>query len=803
MGMPESREPSYILWLDELTAEDRGIVGAKNAALGEMMHRLADAGVSVPQGFAITAKAYWDLLNFNDMILRLSAHLNDLSSGKASLEAVGGSIRELFLRASFPDRLSEEISAAYARLCRMCQMESLDVAVRSSATAEDLPEASFAGMLESFLNVSGNEQLLEACRRCYASLFTDRAIHYREKMGFSHTEVALSIGIQQMIRSDRSGAGVMFSIDKRSGFPDLVHISAAWGLGENVVQGTVIPDQYKVFKKVLTDSRCSPIVEKTIGDKEQKRVYRTDGTAGTMNVETAEEERAAFVLEDAEILRLARWALAVENLYGKAMDMEWAKDGTSGPMYIVQARPVTGVSGENRSVKIIRPKERKRPLLTGVSVGEGMAAGKVCVVPHFKAIDEIVEDCILVSPWANTGWVSAMRRKRVRGLVTDFGGTNSHGAIMSRELGIPGILGTLEATEVLRPGQEITISCVEGDNGFVYNGMLKYLEEEIDLTHIPQTRMSVLMNAPSEAAALKWWPLPCDGIGHVRMDVIFHHVIQVHPVAVVHFGELTDETARKEIDRLARGYENVSEYFVDRLAGCMAEIAATRYPAPVIVCMSDLETQEYAALTGGGRFEPDRKNSTYGFRGVARYLSKHYQRGFELECRAVKRAREEMGLSNIGVMLRYCDTPKAADEILALMEKYGLSRNGDRLRIHLSLDLPTNVGHAKALAERFDGFSVAARKLRQLIPSSQQPSSMGSDLHGEVDGSVAGVLEHLIDASHGAGHRLTVRGRTFSRSQNLVRFLVDAGIDAISVNPEAIPRIKEWITEAESTGGSA
>ncbi len=787
----------FIRWLDELRTHDKDAVGAKNAALGEMMHGLAHAGVQIPRGFAITAGAYREILKRNDLTSQIERSLREFSKGEASLEITGSAIRELFLNARFPDRLNEEIAAAYTRLGEMCERNTLEVAVRSSATAEDLPEASFAGMLESFLNVSGEEHLIAACRRCYASLFTDRAIRYREKMGFSPTDVALSIGVQQMVRADQAGAGVMFSIDKQSGFPNLVYISAAWGLGENVVQGTVIPDVYKVFKFPLKSSDHTPVVEKRIGDKEHKRVYREEDDGGTRNVETSEKERNTFVLTDAEILDLARWAVVVEAYAGMPMDMEWAKDGPSQDIFLVQARPLTAVPDADTPIKIIRPKTKGNVLLKGVSVGEGIAAGRVCIVEDYDAIDHLEEVSVLVSPWANTGWVSRMQQKRVRGLITDFGGAYSHGAIISRELRIPGILGTLNATETLSPGQEITLSCIEGDNGFVYSGVMEYTETEIRPAPLPETRLNIMMNAPSEAAALKWWAIPCAGMGYVRMDVIFKHMIQVHPLAVTHPEALTDLRVREEIQQIARGYENLTGYFVDRLAGCVSEIAATRYPDPVIVCMSDMTSGEYALLKGGGQFEPDRDNPVYALRGVARYLSAHYREGFELECRAIRKAREEKGLDNIGIMLRYCENPQAAENILSILDEQGLIRGQNGLTIHLSLDLPENVNHAEMLATKFDGFSLAARKLRGLIPSAS--GDHGSrNTHGDVEPSVASVLQHLIDVAHAAGHSLTVRGRTFARSQKLIQFLTRSGIDALSVNPEAIPRIAQWVADAEA-----
>jgi pyruvate,water dikinase len=778
--------------------KDLATVGGKNASLGEMMHALKNEGIPVPQGFSTTADAYQETLRKNDMEPNIRSLLEELKQERSPLHEVGASIRELFMTARFPAGLTEEIRRAYQELCRLKGREDLEVAVRSSATAEDLPEASFAGMLESYLNVRGVEQLMDACQLCFASLFTDRAIRYRENMGFDHMKISLCVGVQEMVRADLAGAGVIFSIDKRTGFPGLILISAAWGLGENVVQGMVIPDEYRVFKPLLGEGKALPIVEKSLGAKEKRRVYAADEKGGTVDVKTGEKERTSFVLQDEAIVKLARWACAIEDHYGRPMDMEWAKDGLTEELYIVQARPVTGQPLEAPgSVTVTRLKEKKKPLLKGLSIGEGISTGKVSFVQSFKKIDRLADSAILVSESANTGWVSAMKTKHTKGLVTDFGGRNSHGAIACRELGIPGILGTLEATQVLKDGQEVTVSSVEGDDGFVYDGIMDHEAEEFDLRDIPETRMTVMMSVASEAAAFQWWRLPCSGIGLARMDFIFHHIIQVHPMALLHLDRVKDRKAFHEIQMLTQGYEDKAAYFVDHLSYCLAQIAASRYPDPVLVRLSDFETPEYASLKGGRDFEPTNSAASFGLRGVSRYLSDHYRPGFELECRAVKGVREAIGLTNVGLVIPYCRNVEEADEVLALLREQGLDRKEKGCRIYLSCDYPSNVADAESLAGRFDGFSVAAQNLRSLIPGSP-----GGDLRGAEPGDPANtplkdLLKHLMEVCHGRGGTLTVRGRTFRRSRNLVRLLFETGVDAVSVNPEGIPSLKKWIAGAE------
>jgi pyruvate,water dikinase len=651
-------------------------------------------------------------------------------------------------------------------------------------------------MLESFLNVRGKKALLEACVDCYASLFSERAIIYREEMGFDHLRGSLSVGVQRMVRSDKAGAGVMFSVDRRSGFPDMVVISAAWGLGENVVQGMVIPDLYKVFKPLLEEEGFIPIVERLVGDKGRKRVYASEQGGGTTNVETPPEERGNFVLEDEEILRLGRWACLIEKHYSRPMDMEWAKDGMDGKLYIVQARPVTGIDlTDSKTLLVTRLTGKGEPLLSGVSVGDGVVTGVVSLVEHHKKITELKESAILVSGFANTQWVPAIKEKRVKGIVTDFGGRNSHSAIISQELGIPAIVGTLEATQVLRSGQKITLSCVEGEEGFVYGGVLESVKKEISLENIPHTTLPVMMNAVSEDAAYRWWRIPCEGIGMASLSMIFKHTLRVHPMALLHPDSVEDDKERQEIDALTRGFATKEGYFVEQLSGAVAEIAASRYPAKVVVRFSDFPTEEYAALKGGKWFEPKRRDARFDFRGAPRYLSDHYREAFLLECRSIKRAREVIGLKNIHVMIPYCSGITEADDVLAMLEQEGHDRGGPDFEVHLSCDLPGILKDLELLASRFHGIFIPVRKLRRLFLGRDE--NLDDPVRDE-DLNLGTELKRAVDIAHRAGSRVVVGGRSFRRSKQLLALLLDAGIDGLSVDPEWIPGTKRLIADIES-----
>jgi pyruvate, water dikinase len=787
---------SFVRWFESLGSRDVGMVGGKNASLGEMIRALKKEGIGVPDGFATTAEAYWKFLEANDLRERLKSQLNDLNSRNKPLHEVGRAIRSLFLHAEFPEDIARDIREAYRELCRKSGTEEVDVAVRSSATAEDLPEASFAGQQETFLNVTGEAELLEACRRCYASLFTDRAIIYRQEHGFDDLKVALSVGVQKMVRSDLAGAGVIFSIDTETGFREVVVITAAFGLGENVVQGTVNPDEYTVFKPLLHQDSLRPIIDKVLGAKEKKMVYAVGGTKATKNIDTPRQERQSFVLSDEEILQLARWTVTIEEHYGRPMDIEWAKDGQTGTLFIVQARPETVQSRKEATVmKSYRLKESGKRLLTGLSIGEAIAAGEVCLIRSVHDISQFRDGAILVTEMTDPDWVPVM--KRAAGIVTDHGGRTCHAAIVSRELSIPAIVGTGKATEVLRDGQEVTMSCAEGDQAYIYEGILPFEETEVNLEGIPPTKTRIMMNIASPAAAFRWWRLPCEGIGLARMEFIINNIIKVHPMALVRFDDLQDDQVRRRIEELTRGYADKTEYFVDHLARGIAKIAASQYPEPAVVRLSDFKTNEYANLIGGRDFEPHEENPMLGFRGASRYYSDRYREGFALECRAIKRVREEIGMDNVIVMVPFCRTLKEADRVLATMAEYGLKRGENGLEIYVMAEIPANIILAEQFAERFDGFSIGSNDLTQLTLGVDRDSDILAELFDERDEAVKVMIADLIAKAHQSGAKVGICGQAPSDYPEFAAFLVGEGIDSISLNPDSVIKIKQIVAEAE------
>ncbi|MCG6137022.1 MAG: phosphoenolpyruvate synthase [Nostoc sp. LLA-1] len=792
-----TNQNSFIRWFETLKSEDVNIVGGKNASLGEMIATLKDKGICVPDGFATTADAYWQFLEANHLTEKIQSHLEELESGKTSLDKVGKSIRRLFLSANFPADIAAAIKDAYHQLCQRYNTHEVDVAVRSSATAEDLPQASFAGQQETFLNITGEVELLDACRKCYASLFTDRAISYRQAQGFDHLQVALSIGIQKMVRSDQASAGVMFSIDTETGFPDIVLIDAAWGLGENVVQGTVTPDEYRVFKPLLNQDNFQPVIEKTLGDKQKKLVYAKGGTHSTKNINTSLEERQSFVLCDDEILQLARWAAVIETHYQKPMDMEWAKDGETGELFIVQARPETvQTQKKTNTLKAYSLQEKGEIILTGLSIGEAIASGKVCLIESADDIRHFQDGSILVTQMTDPDWVPIM--KRAAGIVTDHGGRTCHAAIVSRELGIPAIVGTDQATTILHDQQEITISCAEGDQGYIYQHLLQFAETEVSIEDIPSTKTHILLNIASPGAALRWWRLPCDGIGLARMEFIINNIIKIHPMALVHFDALKDRNTRKQIQNLTYGYQDKTEYFVDNLARGMAKIAASQYPRPVIVRMSDFKTNEYANLIGGQQFEPKEANPMLGFRGASRYYSDRYREGFALECHAIKRAREVIGMTNIMMMIPFCRTLKEADQVLQVLAENGLQRGENHLQVYVMAEIPSNIELAAEFSQRFDGFSIGSNDLTQLVLGVDRDSSELAYIFDERDEAVKRMIRRLIATAHESDLKVGICGQAPSDYPEFAAFLVDAGIDSISLNPDSVIAVKRRVAETES-----
>jgi pyruvate,water dikinase len=789
--------PTYIRWFEDIGTGDVASVGGKNASLGEMVRSLRRHGIKVPPGFAITADGYRRFLDANALRPLLAARLAELASGKASVAETGPAIQAALEKGAWPEDLAGAICQAYRDLSQRLGVAEAEVAVRSSATAEDLPEASFAGQQESFLNIRGESALLDACRHCLASLFTDRAISYREAKGFDHLKVALAIGVQQMVRSDLAGSGVMFSIDPETGFDRVVLINAAWGLGENVVQGTVDPDEYQVFKPLLGQAALKPIIYKRCGEKALRMIYAQDGDDPTRNVETSDAERAAYVLTDAEILELGRIACTIEHHYRWPMDIEWAKDGASGEIFIVQARPETVASRRQPSLqRTYTITQKGRKLVSGLSVGLGVVTGPVCVIRDPKQIGRFVPGMVLVTTTTNPDWVPIM--KRAAAIITDRGGRTSHAAIVSRELGLPAIVGTGDATRVLRPDQYVTVSCAEGDEGFVYEGVAEIVTEEMDVRSIPRTRTKVMLNLANPAVAFRWWQLPADGVGLARMEFVIANQVKVHPMALVHFDALTDDKAAAAIAKLTRGYEHKADYFVDRLSLGLARIAATHYPKPVIIRMSDFKTNEYANLLGGAEFEPKEENPMLGFRGASRYYASQYRDGFALECRAIRCLREEMGFTNVVVMIPFCRSPEEADRVLEVMAEEGLERGKNGLEVYVMCEIPSNVILAPAFAERFDGFSIGSNDLTQLTLGVDRDSELLAPLFDEQNEAVKWMIRSIIEQAHKAGAKVGLCGQAPSNHPEFAEFLVNCGIDSISVTPDSFVTVKQHVAEAET-----
>ncbi|KPP98874.1 phosphoenolpyruvate synthase [Marinobacter sp. HL-58] len=790
-----SDEQTLALWFADLGRSDGDKVGGKNASLGEMVSRLQASGVKVPSGFATSAAAYWLFIDHNELREKLTEAMAGLKKDHSNLEAVGDSVRKMILRGKFPGPLAESLCQHYRDLSAHLERDEPDVAVRSSATAEDLPEASFAGQLETFLNIRGEEALLDAVKRCFASLFTNRAIAYRENNGFDHMQVALSAGVQQMVRSDLSASGVMFSIDTETGFPDIILITGAWGLGETVVQGMVEPDEFHVFKPLLEQAGVRPIVEKTLGGKGQKMIYGT-GKSPTKLVATSKQERASFVLDDDEVLQLARWARAIEEHYGQPMDMEWAKDGETGELYIVQARPETIQSRkEAATLRSYQMMEEGKRLVTGLAIGDSIATGKVQQLDSPEEIDRFEEGAVLVTGMTDPDWVPIM--KRASAIVTDHGGRTSHAAIVSRELGLTALVGAGNAMANLKDGQVVTVSCAEGDEGVVYEGKLAFEERELNLDDIPETRTRVMVNLANPSSAYRWWRLPTDGVGLARMEFIIGNMIKIHPMALVHYKTLEDKQARRRIDELTLGYEDKSDYFVDTLARGMARIAAAHHPHPVIVRMSDFKTNEYARLIGGAAFEPKEENPMLGWRGASRYYDEGYREGFALECRAVRRAREQIGMDNIAIMIPFCRSPAEADKVLAVLAEEGLVRGQYGLDIYVMAELPANVLRAREFAERFDGFSIGSNDLTQLVLGIDRDSDRLKALFDEQDEAVKIAIADLLEKAQRSGTPVGFCGQAPSDHPAFAGFLVGQGINSISVTPDSFLAVKQQVAEAE------
>lgn len=771
---------------------DVGEVGGKNASLGELTHAFPGKSAPVPPGFAITAAAYWAFMDANNLRRPVGKLLRQYHRREIDLASAGRAIRRLLLDARFPDALRTAILGAYRELCHSSGVKA--VAVRSSATAENLPNASFAGQHESFLNVRGERALLVACQRCIASLFTDRAISYRERNGFADMKVALSVGVQVMVGADKAGAGVMFTLDTESGFPKIVRIEAAWGLGEMVVKGTITPASYMVFKPLLAQPKARPIIEHKRGGARTKMVYKHKSKCGTRVIPTSHRERASTVLKESETLVLARWATAVENHYGRPMDIEWAKDGSTKRLYILQARPETvHARAETHSQPSYQIQRRGKLLATGLGVGNGLAVGQVFRATSPKQISAFPTGAILVARHTDPDWVPLMRRASA--VITEQGGRTCHAAIVSREYGLPAVIGAPQARN-LKTGATITVSTCEGDEGRIYAGAARYTTRKRSSHDTKPTHTEIMVNLANPAAALRWWRLPIAGIGLARMEFIIASHIKIHPLALTRFSKLKDNVARKLIKELTKG-EDRKEYFVDRLARGIGRLAALCHPAPIIVRTSDFKTNEYAALLGGRQFEPVEDNPMIGWRGASRYYSPDYSDGFALECAAIARARNDLGFDNIIVMIPFCRTPEEADKVLSVMKSNGLARGQNGLQVFVMCEIPSNVILAEEFAKRFDGFSIGSNDLTQLTLGCDRDSRTLAPLFREDNAAVKWSIQRVIATAHASGRKVGFCGQAPSDDPNYAAFLVEAGIDSISVTPDSFGVVQKAVAAEE------
>ncbi|MGB8360066.1 MAG: phosphoenolpyruvate synthase [Acidimicrobiia bacterium] len=795
-------EPSYVKWFDELDVDDVALVGGKNASLGELYSELTPLGVNVPDGFAVTAEAYRDTLTRAGAWQQLEAVLEGLDkSDVADLAKRGRRAREIVYEATLPDALRRQIVEAYHRLEDEYGAD-LSVAIRSSATAEDLPTASFAGQHETFLNVHGSERVLEACRRCFASLFTDRAISYRIDKGFDHLSIGLSVGVMKMVRSDLASSGVMFTLDTESGFRDVVFITGAYGLGENVVQGAVDPDEFYVHKPTYQQG-FRTVLRRSLGRKQIRMVY-AQGRGGqtTSNVPTPEAERERFCLTDAEVLTLAGYGIEVESHYSDRaghpvpMDIEWAKDGVDGQLYLVQARPETVASQRvSTTIREYRVSPVADPLVEGRAVGSSVAIGPVRVIKSTAELSRFRPGEVLVADTTTPDWEPVM--KTAAAIVTNRGGRTCHAAIVARELGMAAVVGAGDATEILQDGSTVSVSCAQGDVGYVYPGELPMEIVEIDQTDVPQTETDIMINLGNPDLAFAHAALPVDGVGLARMEFIISESIRAHPMALLAPDAVEDPDERETILEMIKGHESGSDFFVERLAEGVGTIAAAFYPRPVIVRMSDFKTNEYASLIGGSGFEPSEANPMIGFRGASRYAHPAYRDGFALECAAMKRARDEMGLTNIKLMIPFCRRVGEGERVLDVMAENGLRRGENGLEVYVMCEIPNNVVQVGAFAEIFDGFSIGSNDLTQLVLGVDRDSELVAFDFDERDEGVVEMLRQAIVGAHAAGRHIGICGQGPSDYPDLAERLVEFGIDSMSLNPDTVINTRQIVADAE------
>ena len=788
---------SFIKKFGEISLTDVAVVGGKNSSLGEMFSKLSDSGIKVPDGYATTAHSFWYFLDENKIRLPLQQLMQQLDTiNFVNLKETGRNARKLMMDAALPKDLEESVFTAYKELCGGTAIE---VAVRSIATAEDLPQASFAGQHESFLNIKGEKELLTAVQKCFASLYTDRAIKYREDNGFAHEQVALSVGIQKMVRSDKACSGVGFTLEPESGFQDIIHISGVWGLGENIVQGTVTPDEFFVFKPTLKQNKKA-IIQKKLGEKAQTMIYADVATGSSIiNTETAKEKREQFVLSEDEITTIAKWALIIEQHYNKPMDIEWAKDGITNEIFIIQARPET-VHSQKNPLQIIEYKllEKAESVAKGEAVGSKIATGIARILQSPKDGDKLKEGEIVVTDMTSPDWDPVLKKSAA--IVTNKGGRTSHASIVARELGVPAIVGCGDATEKISDGDLITVSCCEGKTGFIYKGKLKYKETKLDFTNTKkpkETEVMMIVGDPDKAFKLSFYPN--DGVGLMRIEFIINHAVQIHPMALVKFNELKDEGVKQKIEELTHHYSNKEKYFVDKLAEGVATIAAAFYPKDVIVRMSDFKTNEYANLIGGKDFEPHEENPMLGFRGASRYYNDLYKEGFRLECEAMKQVRNEMGLTNVKLMIPFCRTLDEGRKVIEVMKQNGLDRNTDAsLEIYVMAEIPSNVLLAEKFAKIFDGFSIGSNDLTQLTLGIDRDSSIVADLFSEQNEAAMEMIRMVIHKAKEASVKIGLCGQAPSDFPEFAQFLVEQGINSIAFNPDALLKGIENIKQAEA-----
>ncbi|TMB31344.1 MAG: phosphoenolpyruvate synthase [Deltaproteobacteria bacterium] len=792
----------FVRWFSEVGLSDVDLVGGKNASLGEMIRELAPLGIRVPDGFAVTAEAYREFLRAAELERPIASLLAGLQRDDLQdLIERSARIRKLILSSDLPDEIADEAVQAYADLSARYQVAAADVAVRSSATAEDLPGASFAGQQDTYLNIQGEHAVLDGIRRCFASLFTARAMGYRADMGFDHAQVALSVGVQKMVRSDLAASGVIFTLDPESGHREMVLVTSSYGLGEAVVQGQVVPDQFYVHKPTLRQG-FSSLVWRTVGSKEQRMVYGSSGDELVTLEPVPEELRPRPSLSDEEVLELARWAVRIEKHYAakrgtdSPMDIEWGKDGQTGELFVLQARPETVHSNrKKKSLRIYRLTGKGEALAQGLAVGEGVAVGRARVIASPTEFARFEKGEILVTASTDPDWEPIM--KMAAGIVTERGGRTSHAAIVARELGIPAVLGTANAMQGIPDGETVTLSCAEGEQGRIYRGALEYEVDELDPSQFPRPRTQMMLNVGSPEQAFQAAMLPNDGVGLARMEFIFAAWVKVHPLALTRFDKLSPETKR-DVEKVARGYADKTEYFVDKLSQGIGVIAAAFHPKPVILRLSDFKSNEYATLLGGKQFEPCEENPMIGWRGSSRYYHPEYKEGFLLEAKAIRRAREVFGLTNLKIMVPFCRTPEEGRRVLEVLREGGLVQGENGLEVYVMAELPSNVFLADEYAEIFDGFSIGSNDLTQLCLGVDRDSALVAPLFDERNAAVKQACARIIDAARRARKKVGICGQAPSDFPDFAEFLVEQGIDSISLTPDSLLRTSERVAAAEA-----